>query len=875
LPYVGRERVLVRLRQGVADANAGRGRVCMLMGEPGIGKTRAVEMLERELSATPVRVAWAYCAQGQTPPPLFPWQQLRREIVGSGEDGPLALRGVSSSELTERFHFTDAPVASEPAQAGAAQDAARHRMFAEILHSFTCATAAGPWLLVLDDLQGADAASLELLSHLLDRIARLPLLVVATLRATQAGLPERSDPLLARILGHRNCERIALDRLEPSEVASYVKALLDDPQGKFGRAVYEKSEGNPFFMTELSRQLRDSDRPNPEALAVPDAALDLLRQRVAQVNERARGLLSVCSVLGRGFDLGLLAEVVKRDADALVEDLDAALRADVLSAEPGSRTSFVFSHELIRAVLYDGMPGSERRQQHLRVAEVLERRLGLGEPVHMSELAHHVHAALPLGDLQRTVRFCRAAAEVAVPVFAFRDVARYTRNALEALLLIERPSTRLRMSLLYLTAIYARPHDPVSYLHCVDELTRLGREHENGEMLVRAAALMNAHPGLKPLRQVRAVLQYGLALLPPDALGLRAVGQAGLALTSPAAFEREQCEALAQEAVDLARAANSRGATYAALLAQLHVLGGPEHTERARDIAAQLETLAQHNPVELAVVPIDLAFHAAALALRIGKPTQATVALERGAARARQLHHAELLWHCERGLALLQIATGESARGQDVLEMLHARAAQLRLFCTDVLAAYDRVVLLGARCEQGEGDRLRRALQYDVEDQPVVWAMKVRALAQLGLGDEARTSLRAIEPAALARLPSDTHLLGTLSHLVHAVVELGERGYYEALTSVLKAYPDAYASHPFTVCDGPVAALLARLAQAVGDDERSAALWEQALERSERAGLVASAAYARRQLPKRSARPSRPPSRPGLPAIEATREPAE
>lgn len=883
LPYVGRERVLGRLREAAAEAREGRGRVCVLMGEPGIGKTRALEMLERDLN-TPsaargvpikvMRVAWAYCQQGQTPPPLFPWQQLLREIVGASEDGPLGAGIAASLQLTERFHFTDAPVGASQATPGASDDAARHRAFAELLQSFTRATSEKPWLLVLDDLQGADAASLELLSHLLDRVSRLPLLVAATLRATQAGLAERNDPLLARILGHRNCERISLERLNAGDVANYVRALLDDPQGRLSRAVYEKSEGNPFFMTELSRQLRDLDEPRPEALAVPDAALDLLRQRVAQVNEKTRGMLSACAVLGRSFELGMLAELVRCDADALVEDLDAAQRADVLYCEAGSRTSFVFSHELIRAVLYDGLSGGERRQLHLRVAEVLERRQSLGEAIHMSELAHHAHAALPLGDLHKTVRFCRAAAEVAVPVFAFRDVASYARHALEALLLMERPSVRLRMSLLYLTAVFSRPHDPVGYQQCVDELTRLGREHQNGEMLVRAGALMQPHPALKPLPQARIVMERGLSLLPEDALGLRAAGMAGLALASPNSFVAERAESYAEQAVRLAREADSSSAAYVALLAQLHVLGGPRHVERATDIAARLEALSQQNPVDLAVLPVDLAFHAAARALSLGKLGQAGSAFERGLARSKQLHHAELGWHCERGLALLQIAAGEGTRGHDALAALHARIAPLRLFGTDVFLAYDRVVVLGtASRESGCDDRLRRALAYDPEDPPPIWAMKIRALARLGLVDDARAALRALGPAEITLLPCDAAYLGTLCHLAHAVVALGESSHYDVLTRALTAHADAFSSHVFALADGPVSSALALLAQASGDTLGAVALWEQTLERSERAGFALCAAEARRRLPKRSVRERRTSSRP--PMLAATREPAE
>ncbi|HEX6245531.1 MAG TPA: hypothetical protein VFZ61_31625, partial [Polyangiales bacterium] len=602
-----------------------------------------------------------------------------------------------------------------------------------------------------------------------------------------------------------------------------------------------------------ARQLRDSEEPRPEALAVPDAALDLLRQRVAQVDVGARGLLSVCSVLGRSFDLRVLAEVVRREPEQLIAALDAALRADVLATEPGSQTSFVFTHELIRAVLYEGMSGSERRQHHLSIADVLSRRLEAGESVHMSELAHHAHAALPLGDLSKTVRFCRAAAEQAVPVFGFRDVARYNRNALEALLLIDRPSPRLRMSLLYLIAIYGRPHDPQGYLQTMDELTRLGREHDNAEMLVRSGSLMNAHPGLKPVGNGRPALERGFALLGEDAPGLRSLALANLATSTPASFIAARCEAYAEEASLLARKADSSGALYVALQAQLHVLGGPLHSERALEIAGQLETLAQRNPVGAAALPVDLAFYAAARALTLGKLPQARAALERAAAHSRQLHYAELVWHSERALALLQVAAGEREAGCEALEALHARGIQLRLFGIEAFCAYDRVAVLNtAQRDTGGDDTLRRALAYEVEDPPSIWAMKVRALARLGLHDEARSSLRVLEPSSLELLPCDTHYLGTLGLLVHACIALDERRYFAPLAAALRGHADLFASYPFAACDGPVAFLLALLAEAEGESNN--ALWQEALERSEQAGFVATAVEARRRVARRGTR---------------------
>jgi DNA-binding winged helix-turn-helix (wHTH) protein/tetratricopeptide (TPR) repeat protein len=851
LPFVGREQVLTRLRHALAEACAGRGRLCVLMGEPGIGKTRAVEMLERELVASPVGVAWGYCREAGETPPLWPWQELLDEISGGATGQRLVESGAAKPEGTEHFHFTDAPMGT--AQVGAADaelyGTARQRAFQSILRSFIRATEQTPWLLVLEDLQRADAASLELLGHLVERVADTQILLVATLRSGAPASPDRAATPLPRILEHRDCERIMLERLQPRDVAGYVGALLEDPEQELARAVYAKSEGNPFFMAELLRQLRDASDPHAEALAVPAAALDLVRQRVANLDVGVRGLLSTCAVIGRSFELCVLTELMERDESALMLGVDVALRAEILIRVAGSRTAFSFSHELIRAALYQALSPAQRRLQHRRVGEALERRRAAGDAIAASELAYHFYAGLPISDLRKTVQVCREAAEAAAAVFAYPDVVRFTRQALEALLLMDRPSVRLRMNLLYLTAIYARSHDPAGYAQCVAELVHLGRERASGEMLVRAGALLNAHPGLPPLLSAGAVMEEGLRLLPERCLGLRALGCAGLSAASPHCYLAERSEALAEQAVALARAADSSGAISVALLNQLYLIGGPAQQRRATEIAGQLEQLARNNPVALAVLPVDLAFHRANHALICGEPQLARTAMEQAAARSRELHHGELLWHSERALALMQVDCGESALGHAALLALHARAAHAGLLGSAVFCAYDKAVVLGRSLQElARDDSLRRALQYQADDAPGFWALKVQALVAAGMHEEARAALRTVAPARLSSLPCDSHYLGTLGHLTRAVVLLSESSYFAALQALLERYPDHFATQLFCASAGAVELLLGMLAHAAGHRREAIEHLPRAIDRNERAGLAAHAAEARALL---------------------------
>lgn len=813
-PLVGRGQPLARLQSAVLDARAGNGRFFALMGEAGIGKSHLVEHLDHTLSEREVRVAWGYCRELGQSPPLWPFQQILDDLEGSD---PHAARSPDSDTSAEELRTGPAAAPERDAATLGTDTSTRHRTLQRMLQAFIRASERTPLVLVLDDLDRADLASLELLSLLVDRVGRSRMLIVATLRTDAVGRLPQKERGLSEVLGHRNCERILLARLAREDVAHYVSSVLRDPDGQLTEAVFQKSEGNPFFMAELSRKLMETHPPRPEALAVPDAALELVRQRVAKLDDGARGLLTTCAVIGRSFELRLLAEITERPAAQLMLELDSALSAGVLTLAESGKTRFVFSHELLRSVLYDALPAPQRRAQHLRTAEALERRRTASDPIADSELAYHFHAALPTGDLRKTVQYCRAAANAAVSVLAYADASRHTRSALEALSLMDRPSVRLRMSLLYMTAIYSRPQDPASYLSCTEELIRLGREHQDGEMLVRAGALLHAHPLLRPLPAAASVLQQGLELLPSANQAVRAVGLACLAGTQPASFDATHCEALAEQAVALAEQTGSRGACYMALSTQLYVFGGPAHPDTSSEVQLRLEALAQQNPVELAALPVDLGLLAAGRALSRGDLPRASATLERAVVRAREIQHEELTWHAERALCLVNWARGQTGAAHEALRRAHERARRLGLFGVELYATCDRILVLREHASALDDEPgLARSLRYDPEDPPAAWAVKAHCLGELGWVDEARSALRAVAPEGLQRLPCDAHYLSTLAHLTHAALLVDESAYYAPLQRLLSRYRSFMAAGLFAGPQGVVSRFTALLGAALG-----------------------------------------------------------
>jgi DNA-binding winged helix-turn-helix (wHTH) protein len=855
LPFVGRDSVLDRLHRALADARAGYGRACLLMGEPGIGKTRAVETFERDVSAPQLRVAWGYCREGGDTPPLAPWIRVLREILGaySREELESAI-GPSANDVYALL----GDAAPQPTTSKHAFDVigpGRHHGFEAIVRALRFAAEQMPRVLVLEDLHRADAGSLELLTYLLDEIGRTRILVLATLR------PPLNDPTLQsrlpRVLGHGKCERITVERLRHEDVAKYVSAVLDDPTGALGDAVFTKSEGNPFFMVELTRQMRDLERPDASALTLDHAALELIRQRVARLDAEARGVLSAAAVIGRSFELSLLQVITDRDPAALMASLDDALDAEVVVAAPDSATAFAFGHELLRSVLYDALPAAQRRRWHMRIASALETRANAGETVPASELAYHSYSALPESDLRKTVEFCRAAAGAAsVSVYGNPDVVRYLRHALEALALMRDPSPRLRMNLLLWSSVHARGCAHIEYVGILQRALRLAREHNDGAILVQTAYMLNAHPGLEPLPGAHAALQHALTILPADEIESRALGLATMSCVAPDCYSLERSRTLSEQALSLARTSESFVALTAALLCKRYLIGGSEVMDEIDVVHAELAQLAREHPQRLPIVRAELEIHRAIEALQREGSSQLDAALERVYTVCHELRHVELTWHSERWKLLARVNADPSAELLTALDRLHQRAVRYAIIGYGPFRAFDRAVVW---TELGQApaidDDARQALAVSPFDPPSIWAMKVRAwtaIAEHGADPNARTEARvrltALSPQEIMALPVDRDFVGTLGHLARAAMTLGAIDHAEVLYRLLSRYPERFAGHVALYCEGSTQQLLGMLALTLGRTAAAMTHLQAAIRRSDGAGYGLRAAEARLQL---------------------------
>ncbi|MFG2051994.1 BTAD domain-containing putative transcriptional regulator [Micromonospora sp. NPDC048935] len=394
----GRARELRVLRQSMASAFAGGTGLVLVEGEPGAGKTRLLEEAGAEAARRGALVLWVRCLEGDGTPSMWPWV----EAVGTLLDVlPDAVRQTWHTGELGRLLGTDSDV---PATPGLSCSRAQFRLFEQVVALVGRVSVRRLLVLVMDDLQWADTASLNLFSYL---TARLPggIAVIGALR-DRAPMP---GPELGRMLatasrlpGHR---RIRLGPLGPAEVAELVRLETGHaPDLGAARIIHARTAGNPFLVRELSRLLADGGTLTENAAArtaVPATVRDVVRDRVAGLGNDARDLLRIAALIARDFDLTLLANTAGIDLQTCLDRIEQLEELGLLAASPGNPYSFRFAHDLVRESVAGTTSPPHAARIHLLVADALQRTVA-GDESAAGRVAHHLRAAGPLADPART-----------------------------------------------------------------------------------------------------------------------------------------------------------------------------------------------------------------------------------------------------------------------------------------------------------------------------------------------------------------------------------------------------------------------------------------------------------------------------------------
>ncbi len=566
--FVGREQEIAKLRKGLDEALSGNGRLFVLVGEPGIGKTRAAELLASYASRRGCLVLTGRSFEGEGAPAFWPWVQILRSYIEVQDTSRLEseLGGGAATiaqivpEVRERFPGLAELSVFEGEEA-------RFRLFDAVTSFLKRAAAMQPLVLVLDDLHWADKPSLLLLQFVARELAGTRLLVIGTYRDVEVQYGHPLTELLPALRRERVFERILLRGLPEEDVRALVLALAGaDVPGAFVRAIYRETEGNPFFIEETLRHLAEEgvfsreggrwvSRISPDEIGLPEGVREVIGRRLSRLSAECRKILSMASVLGRDFDARALEQVSQLEGKRTGELLEEAVTAQLIETEArGHRHRF--THALVRETLYAELGAGERVRLHKKIADALFTVHG-DDPAHLAELAYHACEAGPAGDVDRAIELARRAAEHADAQFAYEEAVGFYERALRALETKDPADPGRQCELLVGLGVAQWNSGDIdeskgTLRHAADVAERSGR----AETLARAA-LLYAGEELQGMfaavdQDMVPLLERALAALPEEAGALRAMVMGRLAGALTFTPQQERKYALFDEAVAIA-----------------------------------------------------------------------------------------------------------------------------------------------------------------------------------------------------------------------------------------------------------------------------------------------------------------------------------
>ncbi len=836
--YVGREGLLAFLDQQLNHALAGQGRCLLIIGDPGVGKTRTLQELSRRAAARGAHRWSARAMELDGAPAFWPIVQILRQASAElSQDALRAAMGPGAADIAEAMPELRECLPELPGAPGIDAKSARFRFFDSMARFLRAAAEQRPIVLLIDNLQCAGEPTLRLLAFLARGIDASRVLIAGSAR--QASMREGgSAALLAELAREPTTSCVQIEGFSLSELSAYLQRKLgSQAPAPVLATLHDQTAGNPLFLEQIlgraqmrAVSLTEEHWTRIQSFADTSGLRGAIECHLEVLSEPTRALLRAAAAIGREFSLGLLLDLATLSSGQVLVQLSEATDAGIVRPLADSVGRYRFTHALIRDALYAKTPSAERASLHGRIGVALEARGAAANDSLLAELADQFVQAAP-AHTARALAYMLRAAEFARQRLAYEEAAAQLDRACQLLDMSE-PNLALRMQLMLQKGeVLAYATDVGRSRAALLEALALARELGATDALVRAATLLARPPesGLVDVVQIEVLTEALQAL--PDEDPRRACLEALLAKALCYSRELERRGALARAA--LARASSLEPQLRIQILSVCpEALAEPDYLPERVAIADRLaelgHALGDHNAL----------MRAATLriwnALELGDYELADLTLDSLASLSERVRDPLHRWQAKAFRAVRAFVCGQLSLAEQYVQELQQHSAAIG----EMQAYHISVVQLAPiRRLQGRVSEAEAMVREASTRYPALagWRALLADLeAQRGQKRRARAVLDQLMADDLQALRRDSFLLSALAPAADLCGYVGDARLARILYDATLPYQKLHANVSVGIgTHGPVARHLGVLAARMGDLASAERHFQAAIDASE------------------------------------------
>jgi tetratricopeptide (TPR) repeat protein/tRNA A-37 threonylcarbamoyl transferase component Bud32 len=442
---IDRAEELGLLREAVDKAASGQGGVFFLCGEAGIGKTR----LARELGAY-ARLRGMHVLYGRCPalfrmdgvPPYVLWKEIIKDYMEISTPEQLyRVLGFYPAEVSVLVPELKQKLGAFPQSLSIGLGQERDRLFEAVWQFVTNISKEAPLLVVLDDLQWTDQSSLLLMHYMARGIYNRPLLIFGAYRDNEVDEQHPLTPVTTELNRDRLLSSIRLERMSFDDVSEMIKRILeqDDVPTEFLKLVHDKTKGNPFFVEEVVKSLKEEKILHREdnkwkikevtRIEFPKTVKSLVKTRLGRLDDECQNALTMASFIGNDFTFDALCAVTGFDEVKALETMEKTLKTGLIKERVvRGEDIYSFTDVIVRDVVHEEVSHLRHKKLHATIGSALEKTYAKKLDEHLGELAYHF---LEGGEKDKALHYFLKAEEKARSMYAWDEGISYAQHALE------------------------------------------------------------------------------------------------------------------------------------------------------------------------------------------------------------------------------------------------------------------------------------------------------------------------------------------------------------------------------------------------------------------------------------------------------------